>query len=128
MKKRDARGVPSLQVCAASAATAALAVAVARLLALAEEFLVAHDRLVRMGLFHVRHIGIVFRQADHQAHALPEVAAGLCERAEHHCTSAAAGAGTYGVSLALGRLIRFACSAVRMPYTSTATTTNMKKP
>src|SRR5690348_14912681 len=44
-----------------SAAAAAFAVAVAGLLALAEELLVAHDGLTGMGLFHVRNISVVFR-------------------------------------------------------------------
>ena len=47
--------------------------AVARLLALPEEFLVRHDRLVRMRIFHVVDISTVFGHANHEPHALSQV-------------------------------------------------------
>src|SRR5690606_24504810 len=88
--------------------------AIARLLALAEEFLVRHRRLVRVGTLHMRQVGVVLGQADHQPQALPEVVAGLFEGAEHHCTCGA-GMATYGDSLAVGAVDLRASSTVRMP-------------
>jgi hypothetical protein len=88
--------------------------AIARFLALAEKLLVRHRDLVRMLALHVREIGVVLGQADHQAHALPEVAAGLGEGGEHHCTCGV-GAATKGDSRTVGLLLLRAFITVRMP-------------
>jgi len=51
----------------AAAAKAALANGVARVLALNEEFFVSHDRLARMRLPAMLHVGLIVGNADHQA-------------------------------------------------------------
>lgn len=50
-----------------------------RVLAIAEEFLVCHDRLVRVGGAHMRYVGIVIRHSDHQSCAIAKAAPDIGE-------------------------------------------------
>ena len=67
-----------------------------------------------MGTLHMRQVGVVFGQADHQPQALPKVVAGLFQGAEHHCTCAA-GMATYADSFAVGAFDARAAITVRTP-------------
>jgi hypothetical protein len=61
----------------------ALTPAKSRFLALAEKYLIAHDWLTRTVAGHLRHVVVVFGNADHQSGALAEQSDELLQFAEH---------------------------------------------